>query len=381
MRPPILRAFAAAIAALLAIGCSRGSGYGLVQPAVAAPLSDAETGAVSPALALPPVPAGSAAPATSATSGPRGPVGRRPVPIVVDGQSASGAFAPLAPPSADHPRGTLAVLRAVFVPDHARSLGGTGTDDVDLAEVDLATATPLRRVSLGHGITNYDLAVGASGAVLFVQSRAELTLAWVDAAFAIVARRSLPDLGSDRVRFCAFTGVGERAVLAGCGDGSDRTRVWVFDARSERVERSCAGENVNSLIELTPWGDRAVVTGIAVRKGSGKLVCAFRVDGRGGVATGSYALGASVFAAGGALYATNLSLTDYDFHVVGDDLRPARQGVADPRAPEVVAAERLQGYASWLQARLVAGLVVLRARHCCGESGPGLYLFDPHADE
>jgi hypothetical protein len=377
MRRPAARALALAIAALCAVACSRRSGYvgyGLVQSAIAAPVPASEMEASSLAQAPPP------APDPPAPSGPTGPLGRKPVPVEIDGQTAPAGFARVAPPSADHPRGTLAVFRTVFVPEppFLGTNGENGGEDVELAEIDLATAAPLRRGLLGHGIRDRAIAEGASGPVLFVQSRTELTLFWVNAAFSIVARRSVPALGSNNVELCAFTAVGDRAVLADCGaEKAARTRLWIFDARSEPLQRSCPGRNVNDLITITPWKDRAVVTGLATS--SGPVSCALRADGRGEVVTGSYSFNIRLLAGGGALYGARYG--DHDYRVVGDDLRLKGPTVPDPRPPEVVAAEALRGYASRLRARLIAGTIVLEPLYCCGETGPGLYLFDPHADE
>ncbi len=341
----------------------------------------AATGLVEP---LPPSELEGRAPAAVAPppdAAPRpGPVGRKPVPVLYAGQSVSSAYARAAAPDAEHPKGTIAALRSDFVAS-STGLAGEGTDDVSVVEVDLATATPLRSVPLARGVEWYDMHEGTRGPIVELQSQDEMTVAWLDDTLSTRARYTWPKLAKRNVELCGATTVGDRAVFVDCGTASRRTRAWVLGDKGPVANFSCPGRSVAWAMSVAPWSGRAVITGI----GDAALAwspCAFPVDGSAGLLTRSFPSSTSVFAWGGSLYVNSYDYGDGTHGIYRLDAGMRRTGapLPDPRPPEVVAAESLVGYASHLEARLIEGLIVLKADHCCGEYGPPLYIFDPHAD-
>ncbi len=366
----VLRALAIGCLLLLAGSCSRRSARDTSSSvAAAAPLPSFELGAVG------------REPAAAAVVDSRSPhpVGRKPVPVIVGGDPVPPRFALAAAPTPAHPRGTIVVVHHETVAVDGNLPRDTG--DVSLVEVDLATASQVRSLPLGSRVELTGMGDGVRGPVVYLQSADELTVFWLDTALSVLARRSFPALGHEQVEPCAFGVVGDRAVLTDCGQGAitRTTRTWALDERGTMTKRSCPGASQMGSLEVQPWRGRVVVTGLG--GGRGWYVCAFRADGSSGVTVGEYPFGEWPVVREGVLHFFADKGTDATpFRALGDDLRPSGPLIADPRRPEILAAEHLVGYASRLRATLVEGLIVLVAGHCCGEWGPNLYIFDPHAD-
>ncbi len=320
-------------------------------------------------------------PADGGSPAPR-PLDRKPFPVFFRGHDVGGDFARLAPPSPEHPRGTIGVLAdegGVYADDGRP----TGPWQRYFLELDLATGTPVRTLPVVNTADRAELYDGASGPILFLWGTAGATVIWFDRKLDEVTRHSFNVPHGKDVTMYGETAVGDRFVLALC-DGP-HTPVWVLGEDGTAFARTCPQHTSYNVMTLAPWHDDRV----ALLVQAPESACAFRLDGKGGVLSRGYSL-LTAFEPHGNEILLAVGTEDprthgssVAFYTMGDDLRPRGPPRPEPeRAPEEVAASAILLHVEGKTVTLVNGTIVITGINCCGGYSPThLWLLDPHADD
>ena len=314
-------------------------------------------------------------------SPPQGPVGRKPRPVDFEGHDAFGNYAHLAPPSPDHPRGTLANWEwhdRVGAPGD----GGRALFDALVVEIDLATGVVSRTLDAIPAVIKVDILDGTRGPILVGSGERAITVVWYDKALSELARRSFPVLRTGARPCRSMAAVGDRVAVALCGVSP--TPVWVL-GQDAAFSRRCPGSSADIFVFIAPRRDDVFVGGLHDEgEEGGALPCAFNAAGKGPVRSRAYPR-TSTFAA----FDNEAYILVPEVHEatkaaspLGDDLRPTGAPIAypPPRPAEEIPAEHL-GITANPQAELINGIVVIRGMSCCDAPGPELFVLDPHADD
>jgi hypothetical protein len=288
-----------------------------------------------------------------------------------------GDFVSDDPPSAEHPRGTLAVVAE-------RDSPGRTTDSGQqfVMSIDLATLTEIGRALIGPAHPTM-LARASAGLALAVEEPDAIVVIWLDAGPSVRARYRVPKVPSGHeIGLRGLAAVGDRLVLV--VDDFDRvvkerTVAMVLDDQAQVIAKHiCPGglprPSPPAAIDL--WGQRVVLTELKGR--SGTVACAFGLDARAGTLTAEFPGLSSLFLRDGTLYAETFGGDSMVAHRLGDDLRPTGPALSPELAkpPALPKCTAITG-TTWQEA-MIEGLLVTQTVSCCGDSAPsGLWVCDP----
>jgi hypothetical protein len=300
-----------------------------------------------------------------------------------------------APPSGDHPKGTLVALgfRWAAGADDAWTRGVVPESGLFLVEIDLASTLPVAALPVS---TNAARLVRAdSGLVMAVQEKNELDLLWLDGARAVRTRRRVPRLcSSSGFELSTFAALRDRFVVVGAMHPGPVASVPVVvldsDGHVIATHRCSGGDGPRGSVAVEAWGDRAL---LRLWDSPKTPVCAFRLEPGAPTIQASFPESSWVETAGNEL---RLHLYPEDgselVQPLGDDLRPRgrpRPYVGDaPAQPLVVVeAKRAAGLPSRcsgitgteIESQMwVEGLLVVETNACCGDGfQAGLFVCDP----
>jgi|HubBroStandDraft_4_1064222.scaffolds.fasta_scaffold02455_7 hypothetical protein len=284
------------------------------------------------------------------------------------------------PPSAEHPRGTLAVLAGRYSPD----------DQQFVVTIDLSSLAEIGRVPIGPESTSV-MARASTGLIVAVDEPDAIAVIRLDAGSSVAARHRVPKAPPDHgIRLRGFAAIGDRLVVViDDNDGAGKYRVvaLVVDDQARVVARHvCRGGlfSPSPPATIEAWGHQAVLTGLRGEDQSQAFACAFGLDAGAGTNSAQFP-GAStlLFRDGNLFLETDTSGGAREAHRLGDDLRPTGPAL-DPKLvepPQLPTCTAITGTATWQKA-MVGGLLVTRTVSCCGDPEPaGVWVCDPAARE
>jgi hypothetical protein len=283
------------------------------------------------------------------------------------------------PPSAEHPRGTLAVVASQEL----------------LLIIDLATLTEIGRVSIGpiERDSRSVLARASAGLVMAVEYHDAIDVIWLDRGPAIRSRHRVPKKIPPG-HWISLQGLGaieNRLVLVVDDNdfaGNIRIVAIVLDAEARVVAKHvCRGGlyQPSPPVPVEVWGHRGVLTVLTDDSDISKPVaCAFGLDARAATQTASFPSGSFLVVKDGTLLLdTEAREGRREAHRIGDDLHPTGPAL-DPslaEPPDPPKCTGITGTVTW-QREMVAGLLVTRTVSCCGDLAPaGLWVCDPAAKQ